>query len=103
MRFDEYMRKLNNTGGELIEIPGVNVQEFLCDYCTPQQAKANYDLALQWSFDYGDVNPKFVFVAYSMVLFDAFSMLTKIDPNDKKYDFLLNGLWAHYIGMVRKS
>lgn len=100
MRFDEYVRKLNGTEGDLRQIPGTDVFEYLCDYCSVEKARANYDLAQQWSFEYSDINPKFVFVAYSMVLFTSFEMLTKIDPTDKKYHIFLNGLWAHYVGMV---
>lgn len=103
MRFEEYLRKHNGTEGDLQQIPGTNIVENLCDYCTVEQARANYDLAQQWSFEYSDVNPKYVFVAYSMVLFRSFEMLTKLDPTDKKHDILINGLWAHYIGMLNNS
>lgn len=103
MRFDEYLRHVNKVGGELIEIPNTNVFEYLNDYCTPEQSKKNYDLTMEWSNEYSDTNPKFVFVAFAMVLFKSFNFLTQIDPNDKKYDSVLNGFWRHYLGIPRKD
>lgn len=102
MRFDEFLRSFDGDG-HLIEIPGTDIYEYLLDFCSHDEAKNNYSLCQQWSGQYGMSSPKFVFVAYSMILFKCFNMLKLINPDDKKFDILLNGLWAFYLGIARKT
>ena len=104
-RFDDYVTELIDyvVDEELFRIPGTEVYENLCDFCDHSQAMRNYMTAQGWAGVFGDKYPKFVMVAYSMVLFKSFSVLEKMQYGKyEKYDDILTGLWIHYISIPRR-
>lgn len=107
-RFDDFTRELFHKQcvetNKLVPIPGTDIYEYLFEFCDNATAISNYSTATEWAHDFGEKYPKFVFVAYSMVLFKSFEMLKKmIYGRYQEYDDILSGLWMHYIGIPRRT
>jgi hypothetical protein len=108
LRFDDftrnlYLEKCIKNGG-LVQIPGTDISEYLFEFCDNATAINNYCTANEWANDFGARFPKFVLVAYSMVMFKCFDILKKmIYGRYDEYDVILSGLWSHYIGIPCKS
>lgn len=102
---DDYVYELNRCirNGELVQIPGTDVYDNLCEICDNATAISNYEKAQQWAYAFGEKYPKFVLIAYSMVLFKSFEILEKMKYGKYElYDDVLTGLWVHYISIPRK-
>lgn len=106
-RFEDYQQELFQENvlkqGELVSIPGTDIYENLCEFCDNATAINNYITTQSWANEFGEKYPKFVMVAYSMVLFKSFKILEKmLFGKYDKYDQIINGLWLHYISIPRK-
>ncbi len=106
-RFDDFARELFHKKcietNRLVEIPGTDIYEYLFEYCDHATAMNNHSMVTEWASAFGDKYPKFILVAYSMVLFKTFDMLKKmIYGRYHEYEEVLSGLWLHYIGFPHK-
>lgn len=102
---DQYVDELNSCikEGQLVQVPGNDVYDYLYDFCDNATAISNYEIAQHWAYTFGDKFPKFVMVAYAMVLFKSFTILQKMKYGEYgRYDEVLTGLWIHYVSIPRK-